>query len=235
MEDTYANDHEEDDSIADEPLEIRPDLAPQGRRWYKLPPSLRARLRQGHEYIEISGVAEIARRAFGKNAFDGVLTMMGVVMGSFVVGIEDPAVIIISGISTSVALGISGGWGAQLSESAERRLDIIKLEKIMLTPLTETKIGHASRMAVWVVTAVDGLSPFLSAFFVVIPFFLTPLLPTIDYAYYASMGMALVTLFVLGIYLAYVGHEDKVKFGIKTMIAGIVAIIVSFSLELLTP
>lgn len=196
---------------------------------------LRKRFKQWREYTEISGVAEIARRAFGKNSFDGVLTMMGVVMGNFVVGMRDPAVIIISGVSTSLALGISGGWGAQLAESAERELDVIELEQATLTPLNETKIGRASRLAVWVVAAVDGLSPFLSAFFVVIPFLFTPLLPSIDYAYYASVGMALVALFVLGVYLAYVGHEDKVKLGIKTMIAGVVAITVSFGLELLTP
>jgi len=161
--------------------------------------------------------------------------MMGVVMGSFVVGIRDPAVIVIAGISTSIALGISGGWGAQLAESAERRLDIIELEKVMLAPMAETKIGCASRVAVWVVTAVDGLSPFLSAFFVVIPFFFTSILPSIDYAYYASVGMALVVLFLRGVYLAYIGHEDKVKLGTKTMIAGVVAIAISFGLELLTP
>jgi predicted membrane protein (TIGR00267 family) len=197
--------------------------------------SFNRRLEEWREYTEISGVAEIARRAFANNSFDGVLTMMGVVMGNFVVGVDDPAVVLITGISTAVAIGISGGWGAYLTESAERRHAMVELERSILTPLGESKIGRASRMAVWVVAAVDGLSPFLSAFFVVIPFLFATLLPGIEFAYYASIALALVGLFGLGVYLAYIAHVPKLKLGLKTMIAGIVSIAVSFGIELITP
>ena len=123
------------------------------------------------EYSRISHAGQIARRAFANNSFDGVLTMIGVVMGNFVVGVRDPKVVLVTGMSTALAIGISGGWGAYLTESAERRNEIDELERVTLTDLHDTKIGRASRVAVVMVAAVDGISPFLAAFLVVIPFF----------------------------------------------------------------
>ena len=70
------------------------------------------------EYSEISEAGKIARRAFANNSFDGVLTMIGVVMGNFVVGVQDGTVVLVTGLSTALAIGISGGWGAYLTESA---------------------------------------------------------------------------------------------------------------------
>lgn len=178
-------------------------------------------LQRWREYSELSGAASIARRAFANNSFDGVLTMVGVVMGSFVVGIRDATIVLITGLSTAMAIGISGGWGAYLAESAERRHEIAELEKSTLTDLNNSKIGKAARSAVITVAAVDGLSPFLAAFLVVIPFFFAPLLPSIDYAFYASLGMALLSLFGLGVYLGSVSQENRIVYGAKTAVAGV--------------
>ena len=86
-------------------------------------------------------------------------------------------------------------------------------------------------MAVVLVAAVDGLSPFLAAFLVVIPFILTPLLPSVVYAYYASIGTALIALFALGIYLGSISKENMIASGVKTAIAGVVCITLSYLLE----
>ena len=186
------------------------------------------------EYSELSGAGSIARRAFANNSFDGVLTMVGVVMGSFVVGVQEATVVLITGLSTAVAIGISGGWGAYLAESAERRHEIAELEKTTLTDLNGTKIDKAARSAVVIVAAVDGLSPFLAAFVVVIPFFLTSALPSIDYAYYASLAMALLSLFGLGVYLASVSKENRLVYGIKTAIAGVACMGLTLLMERLS-
>lgn len=194
---------------------------------------LQRRLEQLREYSELSEVGQIARRAFANNSFDGVLTMIGVVMGSFVVGVEDPKIVLVTGLSTALAIGISGGWGAYLTEAAERRHAIVELEQFTLTELQDTKIGRASRTAVWIVAAVDGLSPFLAALLVVLPFFFAALLPSIDYAYYGSIAMALVALFALGNYLGSISKENMLLSGIKTAIAGVVCMALSFGLEYL--
>jgi predicted membrane protein (TIGR00267 family) len=192
---------------------------------------MQERLEKLREYSKISEVERIARRAFANNSFDGVLTMIGVVMGSFVVGVEDATVVLVTGLSTALAIGISGGWGAYLTESAERRHAVGELERRTLTELHDTKIGKASRMAVIMVAAVDGLSPFLSALLVVLPFFFVSLLPSISYAFYASIGMALVALFALGVYLGNISKEKMILSGVKTTVAGIVCISLSYFLE----
>jgi len=189
------------------------------------------RLEQWREYSRISEAGQIARRAFANNSFDGVLTMIGVVMGNFVVGVDDPKVVLVTGLSTALAIGISGGWGAYLTESAERRHAIGELEQVTLTELHDTKIGKASRMAVVMVAAVDGLSPFLAALLVVLPFFIAGLLPTVVYAYYASIAMALIALFALGVYLGRISKQNLFLSGIKTGIAGIVCMGLSYLLE----
>jgi predicted membrane protein (TIGR00267 family) len=192
---------------------------------------LQERFQTWREYSRISAAGQIARRAFANNSFDGVLTMIGVVMGSFVVGVEDPIVVLVTGLSTALAIGISGAWGAYLTESAERRHAMDELERFTLTELQDTKIGKASNLAVVMVASVDGLSPFLSALLVVSPFFVAPLLPEVAYAYYASIGMALLSLFGLGIYLGGISKENLVLSGVKTTVAGIVCIALSYFLE----
>lgn len=192
---------------------------------------LQVRLERWREYTKISQAGQIARRAFGNNSFDGVLTMIGVVMGSFVAGVSDATVVLVTGLSTALAIGISGGWGAYLIESAERSNAVDELERATLTELKDTKIGKASRMAVFLVAAVDGLSPFMAALLVVTPFFFVPLLPSIDYAYYASIGMALASLFGLGIYLGRISRRNLILSGIKTAIAGVVCMALSYLLE----
>ncbi|MBN1580071.1 MAG: VIT1/CCC1 transporter family protein [Anaerolineae bacterium] len=194
-------------------------------------PSLHKQLEKWREYNRISEAGQIARRAFANNSFDGILTMIGVVMGNFVVGVDDAKVVLVTGLSTALAIGISGGWGAYLTESAERRHEIDELGLLTLTDLHDTKIGRASRMAVGLVAAVDGLSPFLAALLVVIPFFFAPLLPSVAYAFYASIGMALLSLFALGVYLGNISKENLIMAGVKTTIAGLVCIALTYFLE----
>lgn len=195
--------------------------------------SVRDLIETFREYNEISEAGLIARRAFVNNSFDGVLTMTGVIMGSLVVGVEDPRVVIVTGVSTATAIGISGGWGAYLAESAEREHAIEELQGVTLTDLRNSKIGKASRLGVKIVAAVDGLAPFASALLVVFPFFLVPLLPEIAYAYYSSIALALLALFGLGIFLGKLSQRNMFLSGMKTVVAGIICIGITYLLELL--
>jgi predicted membrane protein (TIGR00267 family) len=192
---------------------------------------LRMQLERLREYSEISEAGEIARRAFANNSFDGVLTMIGMVGGFFFNNIQDPSVVLVTGLSTALAIGVSGGWGAYLTESAERRHAIGELEQFTLTKLRDTKIGKASRMAVVMVAAVDGLSPFFAALLVIMPFFFASLLPSVVYAYYASIGMSLLALFALGVYLGNISKQHLIVSGLRTCVAGGVCFALSYLLE----
>ena len=182
------------------------------------------------EYERIAGFWQIARRALANNAFDGVLTMVGVVMGQWVGGVESASTIVLTGIATSISIGVSGLWGAYLAESAERGRELAELERISLTDLGATKIGRASRVAVVVVSLVDGLSPLLSSLIVLTPFFLVRFLGGVFVSYVISMVLALVCLFGLGMFLGHISGRSLVGYGVRTMVAGIVAIVITWLL-----
>ncbi|MBN2155430.1 MAG: VIT1/CCC1 transporter family protein [Candidatus Lokiarchaeota archaeon] len=102
-------------------------------------------------YGEMTDLGEIARRYFVMNFFDGVLTVLGIVIGSFILFLTTenapnrPA-IIIQALATSIAIGISGITGGFLSERAERKRNIIELRRAMalsnedVTPLTAASV-----------------------------------------------------------------------------------------------
>lgn len=183
------------------------------------------------EYWEIAEVGEIARRYFAMNAFDGVLTIIGVLTGNYLARVRQPAIVISTGLSTCVAMGVSGLWGAYLTESAERKRGLDDLEDHTLTDLTQTKIGRASRTAVVIVALVDGLAPFMSALVILVPFFFVAFLADIAISYYLSLGMALLALFGLGAFLGTVSRGNAGIFGLKMITAGIVSILLSYLLE----
>ncbi len=177
-------------------------------------------------YSEIANIAEIARRSFGNNAFDGILTMLGVMMGSFASGIGNAKVVITTGLSTSIAIVISGAWGAYLTESAERKKDLNELGRSMLTDLNSSSIGRAGRFAAVAVAVVDGLSPFIGAIFPLIPFFFNAFFPNIRAVYFTAFAVALVELFALGLWLGNVAKENLIGYGIKTLLAGVASMLV---------
>lgn len=183
-------------------------------------------------YLDLADVGEIARRYAAMNAFDGILTIMGVLMGCYMARVSDPRIVISTGLATAVAVGISGLWGAYLTETAERKRSLNELERSVLADLRSTRLGRASRVAVIAVALVDGLSPFLASLIVLAPFFLAALLPAGLLPYYLSLGTALVSLFGLGLFVGSISRERLALSGLKTVGAGLVCVAVNLLLGL---
>ncbi len=183
------------------------------------------------EYGTLSDVGEIARRYFAMNAFDGVLTMIGVLVGSYTAGITESRVVLTTGFTTALAMGISGLWGAALTESAERKRSLSALEAATLTNLEDTKLDKAGRVAVIIVTMADALAPVLASALVLLPFFLVRALGSISSAYYGSILIGLASLFALGVFLGRISRQSLTISGLKTVSAGIVSILVGLALH----
>ena len=192
--------------------------------------SIRSALQRFSEFDALVGINEIARRYFAMNAFDGALTIIGVVMGNLVAGVGNTRIVISTGLSTSIAMGISGLWGAYLTESAEREREMDELSRVTLVEMKETRIGRASRVAVLIVAVVDGVSPFLTAVIILIPFFFASLFPSLQTVYFTSLTVALVVLFLMGVFLGRVSGKSWIGFGIRTVLAGIFSILIAFLL-----
>jgi predicted membrane protein (TIGR00267 family) len=174
-------------------------------------------------YLRVSQAYRIARRLFVMNAFDGILTIMGVVIGAHFSGLTNPDIVITAGVGGSIAMGISGMSGAYLAERAERRRDLKKLESAMLIDLKKSQFARASEFATIVVALVDGISPALGAIILILPYFFVPRID-IESAFLASLGLGLGCLFVLGIFLARISHERMIVSGMRMILVGLVTI-----------
>lgn len=188
---------------------------------------LALQLKKLREYDKLADISEIARRYFAMNTFDGLLTIIGVLMGNYTSRVTEARIVVTTGFATCVAMGISGLWGAYLTETAERKRSLQELENHTLSDLGQTRIGHAARVAVLVVAVVDGLSPFLAALLVLLPFFFAGFLPSLYWAYYLSLALALVALFAVGAFLGVISRENAILSGAKMIGAGVASILVS--------
>ncbi len=182
------------------------------------------------EYERITGFWQIARRALANNSFDGVLTQVGVLTGNYLAGVRDAGTVTRIGVAASVSIGISGLWGAYLAESAERDRELTQLERISLIDLSGTKFSRAARVAVVVVSLVDGLSPLVSSLIVLLPFFLAPLIGSILLVYALALMLGLISLFGLGMFLGYTSGRNLLSYGLRTVVAGALAIGINFLL-----
>lgn len=189
--------------------------------------SLREVLARVREYEEIARVGPMARRYFAMNAFDGVVTMIGVLAGAMAAGVTRSSVVLVTGLATALAMGISGFFGAYLTEAAERRRDLAELEAHTLGDLSGSRVGRASRFAVIVVTVVDGTSPMLASVIVLSPFLIVSWLPDIGWAYRAALIVALAMLAALGGFLGHISRDNRLIYAVKTTVAGVIAIAAS--------
>ncbi|WP_457557657.1 VIT1/CCC1 transporter family protein [Candidatus Harpocratesius sp.] len=85
---------------------------------------------------EISEASPIIRRYFAMNFFDGILTALGIVLAGFAFWLTDSTMqtsgyLFFSGLTTAIAIGISGLTGSHLAESAERNLNVIQMKQVL--------------------------------------------------------------------------------------------------------
>lgn len=180
-------------------------------------------------YLKLSKVTPIGRRYFIMNGFDGAMIILGIVIGVYISGVKDSLVVIATGLSASLAMGLSGFYGAYATEEAERARMLNNLEKSMLKKLDKTIIAKANKFAsVWV-ALIDAFSPFLIAMIGLIPFFLTiPGIISFNHAMYSSIGLILFVLFLFGVFLGEISKKNIIISGLKMLFIGVILALISF-------
>ena len=94
-------------------------------------------------YSKITNLWAIARRYFVNNFYDGMLTVLGILLGFFTMILKegqssvDTHLVILTGVGTSISMFISGITGSYLSEKAEQKKIKEELNRAML--ITEEK------------------------------------------------------------------------------------------------
>lgn len=212
----------------------------------------RKTLKSWKEYSKISDLGIIARRKFFNNCFDGALTCAGIVSGIFVIFLSSdatqftPQTVIVTGFATALAIGISGLWGAFLSEEAERKKKVDAMKKDMAIFEEEkdenrdlskherkkkngkTLLEKAENFATIVASLVDGGAPVLGSSLPLIPFFFGGTLTLMHFIFsYIILGALLV---YLGNYLGKISGGGRVRYAVHLVTAGIVTLLVSILL-----
>ena len=180
----------------------------------------------------MGGAGGIARRYMVMNSFDGSLTALGIILGSFLADVEEPSTILLAGLGASIAMGVSGGFGAYLTEIAVKKQELAEKEKAMLEEINDTVHDQAAQVSSIFVAIVDGISPFIAASISFMPYFFAPVLGyDIEIAYISSVLLTAVALFILGAYLGVISEENKVLYGLRMIVAGVVTAILILLLE----
>ncbi|HII41347.1 MAG TPA: hypothetical protein HA326_09055 [Thermoplasmata archaeon] len=170
------------------------------------------------EYSEITELGPIARRYFVIGAFDGALTILGIIVGAAASGAGDAerGLVLTASVSAAIALAVSSAVGAFEAERVEKKLDIGTLERAMLTRLSEEHKG-AFRFAAYASALVHGVAPLIAALPPVVPFLLLPFQQAIPVA----VAVTLVFLFAMGAYLGSIVRERLVYTGLRFVAAGL--------------
>lgn len=183
-------------------------------------------------YLRVTRAHTILRRYFAMNAFDGSMTSLGVVIGAYITNIVDPRAIIGVILVSGIAMAVSGFSGTYMTESAERNRSLNELEDAMLTDLDDTIYGEASRFVAIFAAFIDGSAPFLASLPAVIPFYLALIGVTpVGFAFTASIGASLLTLFLLGVFLGRISNSNILYSGVKMVIAGVAVALLALLLN----
>lgn len=212
-------------------------------------------IQQWREYSKLSDLGIIARRKFFNNAFDGALTCAGIISGIFIIFLAEPSTfeakdILITGFATALAIGISGLWGAFLSEQAERKKKVLDMRKAMADFEDESEqlelkhikdkykkgknkknnsiLERAEKYATIIASLVDGAAPVLGSSLPLIPFFFGASLNLMHFifSYIILTGL----LVYLGIFLGQISGGGRLRYALHLITAGIVTLIISILL-----
>ena len=183
--------------------------------------TFKERLKKLRFHFELTKSGAIARRYFVIGAFDGALTILGVILGAYVAEASvhpelAKQLILGAGIAGGVALAVSSAVGAYEAERVEHLLSHRHLEKAMLCSVEGTR-KEAMNVSVIVSAFAHGIAPLLAAFVPLVPFYFMGL----DEAVATATVLTLAFLFVLGAYLGSLIKEMLVYTGLRFVIAGL--------------
>lgn len=180
-------------------------------------------------FLELTGAIKIIRRYAIMNAFDGALTTFGILVANFYAGTQNPGIVFFLGMSTGIAMAISGVWGTFFIERAEQKKELKRIERNLLRPIGNTNMAQAYSFSSVITAIVDGIAPIMTAFFILIPFLLTPLIITsVELAYYISFALSVIVFFSLGTMMGKIARENPWIYGIRFMLAGMVALLLLY-------
>jgi len=186
------------------------------------------------ETLKQESVGPIIRRFFINTLFDSTFMLLGIIVGSAFAGDAGLHIIIVTMLTTSIALGISTGVSVYEAESLEQEHKISDLEKALFTDLDDTSIQKTAKYIILLATIINFATPLVSCAVTITPFILaTTGILHADIAGWISVALALSTLFGAGVYMGRIGKTNPYKKGLRMAAFGVLAFTIGFLLDLL--
>ena len=175
-------------------------------------------IQQARFLLSITRTQGIARRYFVVNGFDGALTMLGLILGFLISSPTSLDIIINACLGAAIALGMSGISSAYISEAAERKHDLGKLEEAMIADLQDSAHGDAARWVPFFIALVNGSAPFFVSLLIITPLWLSnagfylPLSPL-----HIAIIVALLLIFMFGVFIGRIANISWLRSGVQTL------------------
>ncbi len=173
-------------------------------------------------YSEMTDITSVSRRYFIIGFFDGILTILGLIIGAHMVGEASSKLVISAGFATGLALGISSAWGAFEAERIEQKIMKDEKERALLISSRECSIDRAHRFAAYISSIVHGIAPIIAALIPIAPYILLP--P--DEAFIIAVSLGFISLFVVGAVMGRVAKFNVVVSGVRMLLAGVVTAVI---------
>ncbi len=180
--------------------------------------------------VEVGEAKAVARRLFVTNSFDGLLTTIGVLLGSYIGGAQTPSAYIGAVLGGTITMGVFSGFlGALFSERAERRRELKQLQAHVMRDLTNTIYGKASRIIPYYVALWSSIGLIVFPIISLTPFFMAALGSMgVIHALVSSIASSNAMIFMLGIYIGKVSGDNVIRTGLTMLATSLAATVLLF-------
>lgn len=172
-------------------------------------------------YSCITDLPSTSRRYFVIGFFDGVLTILGMILGAHLSGQATAEIIISAGIATGLALGISSGWGAYEAEKIEHTIMMREKQKAMLVKRSSA-VSKAHTFATYISSIIHAIAPIPAAYIPLIPYFFME----VEDALIPAISIGLISLFIVGALMGRISKRNILIAGLRMMLAGVITLAV---------
>lgn len=170
------------------------------------------------------------RRYFVNTVFDSTFVILGIIIGMALTSDPSSRMVIVTIITSCVALMISTGISVFEAERLEQTIRIQQIEKVMLRKLDETSIKRTSSHSTLLISLTNSLAPLITGSVTLIPFLVFPE-SDLTMAAWMSISLAIFILFVTGVYMGRMGKKNPYFYGLRMAGAGVIAFIACFLVE----
>ena len=169
------------------------------------------------------------RRYFINTVFDSTFVVLGVIIGTALVAEPVTRMVVLTIITSCLALTMSTAVAVYEAERLEQRIRIMEIERAMLRKLDRSSIERTSQISVILIAGVNAFAPWLAATVTLVPILM---ISDMEVAAWAAIGAAICLLFVTGLMMGRLGKKKSpVLNGFRMAAIGVVVFLLGMLIE----